>query len=134
DIDATVAATIAGLGYTNLRYKPDSKPPEYLVPIDRRSFRDHQARLFDEMAKALEREGLFIARYFYEGDPRACRNEAGESCHVIELQNKYAEHRLLIFGVGEKIINPITGKLEAWAAIFADWQERALLTPEVPRR
>jgi hypothetical protein len=132
DIDATVAATIGAHGYPSFCYKRDSKPPEYLVLIDRQSFRDHQARLFDELAKALEREGLFIARYFYEGDPRVCRNETGGSVDLIELQNKYAEHRLLIFGDGEKIINPITGRLEAWAAMFADWHERALLTPEAP--
>ncbi|MEN3333149.1 MAG: hypothetical protein V7641_2514, partial [Blastocatellia bacterium] len=132
DIAATVDATIAARGYPNFRYKRDSKPPEYLVLIDRRSFRDHQARLFDELTKALEREGLFIARYFYEGDPRVCRNETGGSIDLAELQSKYAEHRLLIFGAGEKITNPVTGRLEAWAAIFADWPERALLTPEAP--
>ena len=130
DIAATVDATIGARGYPSFRYKRDSKPPEYLVLIDRRSFRDHQARLFDELAKALEREGLFIARYFYEGDPRVCRNETGGSVDLLELQNKYAEHRLLIFGDGEKLINPVTGRLEAWAAMFSDWPQRALLTPE----
>lgn len=132
DITATVAATIAAQGYPSFCYRADSKPPEYLVLIDRASFRDHETRLFDELTAALEREGLFIARYFYDGDPRACRNETGASFHLGELLEKYAEHRLLIFGDGEKIIDPITGGLEPWAAAFADWKQRALLTPEAP--
>lgn len=130
DIEATVVATIAAYGYPSFRYKLDSRPPEYLVLIDRGSFRDHQTRLFDELAKALEREGLFIARYFYDGDPRVCRNEIGHSFLLTELQEKYSEHRLLVFGNGERIINPITGELQPWAAIFSDWKQRALLTPE----
>jgi tetratricopeptide (TPR) repeat protein len=132
DMEATVAATIAARGYPSFCYKPDSKPPEYLVLIDQRSFRDHQAQLFDELAKALAREGVFIARYFYDGDPRVCRHENGGSFDLVELQNKYGEHRLLIFGNGDKLINPITGNLETWAGIFAAWSERALLIPKAP--
>lgn len=132
DMEATVAATIAARGYPSFCYKPDSKPPEYLVLIDQRSFRDHQAQLFDELVKALAREGVFIARYFYDGDPRICRHETGGSFDLVELLNKYGEHRLLIFGNGDKLTNPITGKLETWAGIFAAWPERALLIPKAP--
>lgn len=132
DVTETVAATIAAHGYPSFRYRADSKPPEYLVLIDRSSFRDHETRLFDELMAALEREGLFIARYFFDGDPRVCRNETGHSFHLAELHEKHAEHRLLIFGRGEQIINPITGGLEAWAGAFAEWSQRALLTPEAP--
>ncbi|HJQ23190.1 MAG TPA: hypothetical protein VKA60_04695 [Blastocatellia bacterium] len=132
DVAATVTATIAARGYPSFRYARDSRTPEYLVLIDRCSFRDHQARLFDELAKALEREGLFIRRYFYDTDPRVCWTETGASVELVELQNRYGEHRLLIFGEGERMIDPVTGKLESWATIFEEWPERALFTPEVP--
>jgi TonB family protein len=131
DIGATIHATVGALGYPVFRYKPDTRAPEYLVLIDRASPRDHQSRLFDELAAALEREGLFVARYFYEGDPRVCRDEAGADClQLAELRRRHAGHRLLIFGDGRHLIDPVKGGLAAWAGMFSEWQERALLTPE----
>jgi hypothetical protein len=132
DVYGTVMATINSLGYPNFRYKADSKYPEYLILIDRASLRDHQAQLFNQLAKALEAEAVFVSRYFYDGDPRVCRNETGDSFHLEELRNKHVGQRLLIFGNGEKIIDPLTGSLTAWSATFSDWPDRAVLTPELP--
>ena len=130
DVPATVKATIAALGFPDFRYRPDSKVPEYLVLIDRASPRDHLARLFDELAGALDREGLFLTRLFYEGDPRVCCDEGGGECaHLSELQNRFAGQRLLVFGDGEGMLDASTGRLAAWAGLFSEWQERALLTP-----
>jgi hypothetical protein len=135
DVEATVAATINSLGFPSFRYKSASKPPEYLALIDRASFRDHQAQLFGELTKALETEGVFIARYFYDDDPRVCRDESGEeSLHLNELQNRYGNHRLLIFGDGAKLVDSLSGKLEMWTALLMNWQDRAILTPEPPAR
>jgi hypothetical protein len=131
DIHATVRATVAALGYPAFRYSPDSKVPEYLALIDRASFRDQQARLFDQMARALEREGLFVTRLFYDGDPRVCCDEGGGAClGLAEMQGSYAGHRLLLFGDGERLLDAETGRLAAWAEMFYEWPERALLTPE----
>lgn len=133
DVEATVSATIERLGFPDFRYKSDSRVPEYLVLIDRASFRDHQARAFDELTQALEREGVFVVRYFFDNDPRVCRDEAGAGVvQLAELQNKLGGHRLLIFGNGEKLLDPISGRLEGWTTIFNHWQDRALLTVESP--
>lgn len=135
DVEATVAATISSLGFPSFRYKSASKPPEYLVLIDRASFRDHQAQLFNELTKALETEGVFVASYFYDEDPRVCRSENGEeSLHLGELQNRYGTHRLLLFGDGAKLVDPLSGKLETWTTLLTNWQDRAVLTPEPPLR
>lgn len=133
DVEATVSATIERLGFPEFRYKSDSRVPEYLILIDRASYRDHQARLFEELTKALEREGVFVVRYFFDGDPRVCRDEAGAGVvQLAELENKYADHRLLIFGDGRDLLDQITGRLDSWTAIFNHWQDRALLTVESP--
>src|ERR1043165_6933538 len=58
DVQATLSATVEALGYTTLRYCPATRVPEYVILIDRASFLDHQARLFSELAAALERAGL----------------------------------------------------------------------------
>ena len=135
DVEATVTATIERLGFPDFRYKSDSRVPEYLVLIDRASFRDHQARLFDELTQTLEREGVFVVRYFFDGDPRVCRDEVGAGVmQLAELQNRFGGHRLLIFGDGEKLLDPIRGRLDGWTAIFNHWQDRAILTVESPAR
>ncbi len=130
DIPATISATVAALGFPDFRYKPDSKVPEYVVLIERASARDHQARLFDELANALQREGLFLTRLFYEGDPRVCCDESGRECALLsEMQNRHVGQRLLLFGDGDALIDVETGGLVNWAGVFSEWQERALLTP-----
>jgi carboxypeptidase family protein len=134
DVDATIAATTKSLGFPSFRYKADSKFPEYLVLIDRASFRDHQAQLFDNLARALKQEGLYVASYFYEGDPRICCNEKGEYFQLADLQNRHADYRLLIFGNCERMVNPLTGELELWTSIFFNWLDRAALTPEPAAR
>jgi hypothetical protein len=110
DVEATVAATVEHLGFPDFRYRSDSRFPEYLVLIDRASYRDHQAQLFDELTQALTREGVFAVRYFFDGDPRVCRDESGASVvQLTELQNRFGGHRLIIFGGGDKLLDQITG-------------------------
>ncbi|MGE0130708.1 MAG: hypothetical protein AB7U82_21725 [Blastocatellales bacterium] len=134
DVARTIAATIEARGYPNFRYRPDSRVPEYLILIDRASWRDHQAALFDALARAMEREGLFVQRYFYDGDPRLCTDDStNHAVHLTDLQKKYPSHRLLIFGDGEKLIDPVSGRLASWAALLLEWPDRAVLTPEARR-
>jgi hypothetical protein len=131
DLRATVSATIRSLGYPSFRYKPATRVPEYLALIERASPRDHQARLFDGMLKALRRDGVRVTRYFYGDDPLVCYDESGENrVHLEYLKQRYADHRLLIFGSGDHLLDPLTGRFAEWTGIFSYWYERALLTPE----
>lgn len=133
DLESSVAATIESLGRSTFRYKPRTRPPEYIVLIDRESFRDHQAQYFSELAKALTHEGIFVARFLYDGDPRICCEENSNACLTLaELHSRFANHRLLILGDGAKLLDPVTGSLAAWTSILTDWKDRALLTPISP--
>jgi hypothetical protein len=133
NIYATIAATVRSLGYPSFRYKPDSNIPEYLMLIDRRSYRDHQAHLFNELFKALKLDGLYITRFFYDRDPRRCFDETGKNFqHLSELRAKYFDHRILIFGDCDKLLDPKTGKLAEWVEIFSAWHDRAILSPITP--
>jgi WD40 repeat protein len=134
DVARTISATIEARGYPNFRYRPDSRVPEYLILIDRASWRDHQARLFDDLTRAMDREGLFVQRYFFDGDPRICADDVtGRSVSLTDLQKKFPAHRLLIFGNGEKLVDPVSGRLASWATLLLEWPDRALLTTS-PRR
>lgn len=135
DVEASVAATIGALGYPTFRYRHTSQVPEYLFLIDRGSPRDHQAMLHHELAMALEREGVFVASYWYDGDPRLCRSTgSGETLTMEELHVRHGHRRLLVFGEGRGLLDPETGRLKSWAHFFAHWPERGLMTPVNPRR
>lgn len=133
DVAATVEASIAALGFPTFRYRKDSRLPEYLFLIDRVSFRDHQARLHEHLAAALNGQGLYVSVYFYEGDPRVCWNSSGdESISLEQLQRAFPEYRLLLFGNGEQLLDAVTGRLAHWHRLLTAWPDRAVLTPEPP--
>ncbi|MBC7930530.1 MAG: hypothetical protein H7Z38_08170 [Rubrivivax sp.] len=159
DIGASIDATIKALGFLTQRHKAGSNPPEYLVLIDRASYRDHQARLFDELTARLRDEQVFLTRYFFEGDPRVCFNapfvsdarpvvrspdeqrrfeeeqeSAKQGFHLEDLQDSHAGHRLIVFGDGEELVNPLTAETVEWVKTFAHWPDRAILSPRPPRR
>ncbi|MGH9844041.1 MAG: SUMF1/EgtB/PvdO family nonheme iron enzyme, partial [Blastocatellia bacterium] len=130
DLERTIAATIAARGYPRFQFRQASRVPEYLVLIDRASRHDHQARLFDQLARSLEREGLFVVRYFYDGDPRVCRPAAGGPDVLLgDLHRRYPAHRLVLMGDGARLLDPLTGEWEDWATALVEWPERAILTP-----
>ena len=155
DIGASITATVKALGFLSLREKSASQPPEYLVLIDRAAFRDHQARLFYELSRKLYGETVFLTCYFFEGDPRVSfmspfvasettpvvrtaeaqqkleeeARRARRGATIEELHDLYPGHRLLIFGEGEDLVDPVTLQTVDWIKSFAHWQERAILTP-----
>ncbi len=130
DVGGTIDATIRSGGFAAFHYYRRTRLPDYLVLIDRASFRDHQARLFDSLAAALHEEGLFLERFFYEGDPRECWTQGSDSpLSLIELQRRYPEHRLLLFGDGAALLDPVSGQLAAWTEVFSGWREKAVLSP-----
>jgi hypothetical protein len=106
--------------------------PEYLVLIDRASFRDQRSRVIDEMLNRAVEDGVFVDRYYFDGDPRTCRGEEAGSSHLslAELAAKHPSHRLLVFTDATKFKSPTTGQLEVWLDRFSPWRRRAIFTPE----
>jgi len=135
DMDKTVRETIASAGFPKFCYKSLTKPPEYLILIDLPTHRDHYASLADQIAAALKSEDIFVKRYFYENSPQICFEElTQERVYLSDLQTKFSDSRLIIFGNGEELLDPVSGQSEAWTEIFHIWQDKAILTPERPQR
>lgn len=135
DIEGTVQATTKSLGYPQFRYKRSSRIPEYLILIERTTYGDHLAAFFDELTRAIEDDGLFITRYYYDCDARVCFRPDGEGNigeEGVSLGIILSEHedcRLMILSNGEGFFDPISGTLQDWTSIFSKWNERALMTP-----
>lgn len=134
DIEKTISESIAKEGYPVFRYKSLTQPQEYLILIDLSNYRDHYAHLWDNILTALAVEGVYVARYFYEQDLRVCFKEIdGQREYLSTLKTRYSDHRLIIFGDGEGLLDPLSGEMDNWTDLFNTWRERALLTPYRPK-
>ena len=132
DIIATVEKTIQAGGWFTPVTGTQQTLPEYLVLIDRTTFKDHQAQLIDALINRLIKQEVFITRYYFDTDPRYCYPESVNSAllTLTELGERYPHHRLMIFAAGEHFINPITGQLVDWLEQLLVWSARILFTLE----
>jgi len=129
DLPETVRATIRGAGMAEFRFKQQTRPPEYLMLVDRRNAHDHQARLYDDLYHILLQNEVLAERFFFDGDIKICINEQHpEGLSIDELLFRFPGHRLLIIGSGRQFFSTNTGGLAPWTKAFSKWKERALLS------
>ena len=132
-VERSLTATVASGGYPTLLFESGTRPPEYLMLIERKTARDHQARLFETFADTLRSEGAYVVRYYYEHDPRLCFADGTTAgTRLSELWHNYSDHRLLIYSTGKGLLDGVTGRLQQWTDVLAEWPDRALLTPASP--
>lgn len=129
DLPETVRATIRGAGMAEFRLKQQTRPPEYLMLVDRRNAHDHQARLYDDLYRILLQNEVLAERFFFDGDIKICINEQHpEGLSIDELLFRFPGHRLLIIGSARQFFSTNTGGLAPWTKAFSKWKERALLS------
>lgn len=127
-VSRSVAATVAAGGYPTFLYEPVTRPPEYLVLVERESARDHQALYYQALLDELSREGAYISVYFYRHDPRVCFPPGStHGLRVADLAALHPDHRLLIVGAGTGLLDPIRSSLAGWTDVLTTWSERAVL-------
>jgi formylglycine-generating enzyme required for sulfatase activity len=130
DIPATVRATIKKGGIATIQYKQQTRPPEYLLLIDRQQIQDHRARLYDDLYRILQQNEVLVERFYFDGDLRLCHNDQYlEGLSPDELLFRFPTHRLLIIGTGRQLYSSAMGRLVKWSEEFSRWKDRALLTP-----
>lgn len=129
NIPKTIKATVANAGMINFQYQAQTRPSEYLMLIDRQTADDHRAQLYEHLFQQFKANEVYIERFFYDGDPRVCFNEAyPKGTNLNELLYRFGNARLIIVGSGSRLLRPTSGKLTKWAKIFEGWKNRALLS------
>ncbi|MCI5082648.1 MAG: SUMF1/EgtB/PvdO family nonheme iron enzyme [Saprospiraceae bacterium] len=132
DIPATIEATTREAGRLQLRHAFQTLPPNYLLLIDRYHAQDHEARLFDALYQRMKQAEVPVHRYYFNGDPRLCTNEAfPNGISLIELLHKHASARLIIVGEGQSFLSPVSGRLAPWTQLLKKWKNRVLLNPKI---
>ena len=130
NIPKTINKTIEKGGIIDFQYQHKTRPPEYLLLIDRQSSKNHRAYLYDYLFKSFKANEVYIERFFFEGDIRLCWNEYyPNGIKLQDLQQTFRDARLIIIGSGYQLLNPVTGKLAKWTRIFDNWSDRAILSP-----
>ena len=115
----------------DFQYKQQTRPPEYLLLIDRHHGDNHRARLFDWMYQQFKAQEVIIERFFFDGDPRLCKNENHPNgIRLNALQYQYPNARLLILSQGNQMIKKRSGKLAPWIQSLEHWRQRAILSPK----
>jgi hypothetical protein len=132
DIYKTIDATLNKGGWFTPVYGLRQVLPEYLFLVDRTSYRDHQAKLAEEITNHLVQNGVFITIYYFDDDPRVCfsSNSISPPKKLHEIAVRYPQHRLIIISDAEKFFDVSTGEVEAWVNQTTTWNHRAILTPK----
>ena len=140
DLLASVRASAARAGLFSAVHRQRPAIPEYLVLVDRARSGDQQAHWAIETAQDLVAEGVRLALYEFDRDPRWVAPLRSQRSGKPVPQQRYvplaaltAQHAakgLLVLGDGEGLLDRAAGGLQPWlAAALAPWPRRVLMTP-----
>jgi formylglycine-generating enzyme required for sulfatase activity len=131
NISKTVKSTASNGGILDLVYSEAEKPAKYLVLIDQSSRKNQQSLLFDFMSTVLVKHDIYVTKFYFNKDLRTLwSEEAHEKIDLNHLFTHYIDHKLVIFGTGEFLINFLGKNLKNWAEELLNWEERTLFTPK----
>jgi formylglycine-generating enzyme required for sulfatase activity len=133
NVPETVKATIQSGGQIDFQYTQQTKPPEYLMLIDRRSAANHRAALFNMLFESFKANDVIVERFYFDGDIRLVFNESHlNGIRLKDLKYQFQSARLLILSDGYSLLNAQTGKLSKWTDVLLAWKDKAIMTPNPP--
>jgi formylglycine-generating enzyme required for sulfatase activity len=137
NITATVRDTVRSGGVFTPAFQRLRSSPEYLILIDRQNMRDEMAQVGIGLLESLDRNGVYVEPFSFQGDPRRCqslkRNAEYEPPVTLQhLAGRYPDHRLLVVSDAEGFYDSSTGRPHSWLEELEHWTQRSLLTPKSP--
>ncbi|MEM7658331.1 MAG: hypothetical protein AAF399_19550 [Bacteroidota bacterium] len=135
-VASTLYATVRAGGFPDLKYLHQEHVPEYLVLVDEAGPSQMEGKLFASLLHLLEREGVALDIWHYRNDPRECyQSEHTAEYSLEDLASRYGHRRLLIFGKGTHLVDPVSKQLHDWVEdAFLAWEKVIFFTPEpLPR-
>lgn len=133
DLGDSVEKTIEKGGYPHISFKQRTKPPEYLILIQKKHKRDHLAMFFQQMMLELSQQDIYTECYFFEQDPRLCwKDKYHETLYLDDLYRRFPDDRLIVIGDASQFFDPIQDELCDWTKILQKWKQVALVSPLSP--
>lgn len=129
-IEQTLERTIRNNGEFSPVYRSRLVTPEYLVLIDRKGFKDHNAHLVGELIEQLQCKQVQIQRFHFDFDPRIVFPASAQGAPVAlrELLSRNLDARILIFTDGDGFFDAVSGEVENWAEMLWKRSQVAILT------
>jgi hypothetical protein len=129
-IEQTMERTIRNNGEFSPVYRSRLVAPEYLVLIDRKSFKDHNAHLVGELIEQLQSKQVQIEKFYFDSDPRSLfpTSAQGSPIALRELLARNLDARILIFTDGEGLFDAVSGEVENWSDILWKRSQVAVFT------
>lgn len=130
DIRETIAATLKEGGvFVSPVYASTRARPEYLVLIERASAGDHEAARLRQLIERLKGLVDYDVWYFQTEPGELESEDRARRLTIDQAQTRFPEHRLIILGTGEGLLDPVTFETRPVANKLRFWSRRALLTP-----
>jgi hypothetical protein len=140
DVLASVRASATRAGLFTAVHRQRTATPAYLVLVDRLRAGDQQAHWAIEAARDLADEGVPLALYEFDRDPRwvaPLRLQRSKQAPLPQayvalgtLAARHAGQGLLVLADGQGLLDHATGRLHTWLApALAAWPRRVLMTP-----
>jgi len=137
DALASVQATIRGGGFPQLLEAADTLPGDYLILVARSNARHHQGRLWERLTTFWKQQDAPIEIWYHDGSFRSFWQAEQPGVQGLpQLRRRFPQHRLLLLGTGEGLLNPYDTRSPSLhadlAATLQLWPRRLLLTPAPP--
>ncbi|MEM7373600.1 MAG: WG repeat-containing protein [Bacteroidota bacterium] len=133
DLEKSVEQTVSKGGYPNISFKKRTKPPEYLVLIQKNHKKDHLAMFYQQMIFELSQQDIYTECYFYEQDPRLVWKEKyHETLYLEDLFRRFPDDRLIVIGDANHFFDPIQDDLCTWTTALHKWKQVAIVSPISP--
>jgi|HubBroStandDraft_1064217.scaffolds.fasta_scaffold11135_2 hypothetical protein len=130
NIEQAMEQTIRNNGEFSPVYRSRLVAPEYLVLIDRKNFKDQNARLVGELIEQLQAKQVQIETFYFDYDPRSLFPASSPALLIglRELLARNLDARILIFTDGAGFFDAVSGEVENWSEILWKRSQVGVLT------
>ncbi|WP_238474482.1 OmpA family protein [Maribacter algarum] len=129
DIKKTVHSAVHNFGFFKPIYGSRTQQSEFLVLINQKEANSQQTELFEFLIELLQKQGVYIDKYYFKESPLYCCQEA-KKISLEHLNSKYPEHILLIYGDAHQLIYPDYPVIKKdLLRTINKWEHRAIISP-----
>lgn len=133
DVGRTIESSVRRGGAIDIQFEQAGQSRQYLVLVDAAARNNHHAKIFNLLAETLQENEAPLERFFFDGNPRFCRNERWpQGLPLSKLEQYCQDCHLIICGTGHSLLYPGKSELLPWAGALMAWRRRVILTPRPP--
>jgi len=125
DVQKTINTAVSKGGFARAEYSLAHNHVEYLMLIEKKSERNHTAKLAEHLTKVFQSNNIFVESFYFHTSPLVCYNKQNsEGLPIHSVLSAYKRAVLMIFADGDQFIDIFEACLFDWSKVFKHWQLR----------